>query len=89
MSFVSQQENSVNRVEEQRLELSYSLGVSAMALVQVRNVECLILDRNNEEDKTEQNENQTKPQNPNTQQLWDVSWVEPLVFVFTQKLRFK
>lgn len=34
-----------------------------MASVQVRNVECLISGRNNEEDKTEQNENQTKPQN--------------------------
>lgn len=40
-----------------------------MASVQVRNVECLISGRNNEEDKTEQNENQTKPQNLNTQQL--------------------
>lgn len=41
ISFVSEQENSVNRVEVQRLGSSFPLGISAMALVQVRKVECL------------------------------------------------
>lgn len=42
ISFVSQQESSVSRIEEWRLESGYPLGASAIALIQVRNVECLI-----------------------------------------------
>lgn len=45
------------RLKNKRLESTYPLGVSAIALVQVRNVECLIEGRRSKEDRIK-----TKPQ---------------------------
>ena len=42
ISFVSQQYNSINSFEEQRLESGYPLGVSAIVMAQVRKVKCLV-----------------------------------------------